>query len=48
VLHKLYVKLNDPDYNLIIRSTPVKEPENGYFHWYIALVPRLCPINIRA
>jgi UDPglucose--hexose-1-phosphate uridylyltransferase len=41
VLHKLYVKLNDPDYNLIIRSTPVKEPENGYFHWYIALVPRL-------
>ncbi len=41
VLHKLYFKLNDPDYNLIIRSTPVKEPENGYFHWYMAVVPRL-------
>jgi UDPglucose--hexose-1-phosphate uridylyltransferase len=41
VLRKLYVKLNDPDYNLIIRSTPVKEPENAYFHWYIAIVPRL-------
>jgi UDPglucose--hexose-1-phosphate uridylyltransferase len=41
VLRKLYVRLNDPDYNLIIRSTPVKEPENAYFHWYIAIVPRL-------
>jgi UDPglucose--hexose-1-phosphate uridylyltransferase len=41
VLFRLYIHLNDPDYNLIIRSTPTKEPENGYFHWYIALVPRL-------
>ncbi|HMQ30351.1 MAG TPA: DUF4931 domain-containing protein [Chloroflexaceae bacterium] len=41
VLFRLYAHLNDPDYNLIIRSTPTKEPENGYFHWYIALVPRL-------
>ncbi|NJN16335.1 MAG: HIT domain-containing protein [Oscillochloris sp.] len=41
VLHRLYTRLNDPDYNLVIRSTPVKEPENGYFHWYMAVVPRL-------
>lgn len=41
VLFRLYMHLNDPDYNLIIRSTPTKEPENGYFHWYIAIVPRL-------
>ncbi len=41
VLFRLYIHLNDPDYNLIIRSTPTKEPENGYFHWYIAIVPRL-------
>ena len=41
VLFRLYTHLNDPDYNMIIRSTPTKEPENGYFHWYIALVPRL-------
>jgi UDPglucose--hexose-1-phosphate uridylyltransferase len=41
VLFRLYHQLNDPDYNLIIRSTPTKEPENGYFHWYIAIVPRL-------
>jgi UDPglucose--hexose-1-phosphate uridylyltransferase len=41
VLFRLYAHLNDPDYNLIIRSTPTKEPENGYFHWYLAIVPRL-------
>lgn len=41
VLYRLYVLLNDPDYNLILRSTPTKEPENGYFHWYLAIVPRL-------
>ncbi len=41
VLFRLYAHLNDPDFNLIIRSTPNKEPENGYFHWYIAVVPRL-------
>jgi UDPglucose--hexose-1-phosphate uridylyltransferase len=41
VLSRIHYRLNDPDYNLLIRSTPVKEPENGYFHWYMALVPRL-------
>lgn len=41
VLRRLYFGLRDPDYNLIIRSSPVKEPENGYFHWYVTLVPRL-------
>jgi UDPglucose--hexose-1-phosphate uridylyltransferase len=41
VLFRLYAYLNDPDLNLLIRSTPTKEPENGYFHWYIAIVPRL-------
>lgn len=41
VLFRLYAHLNDPDFNLLIRSTPTKEPENGYFHWYIAIIPRL-------
>ena len=41
VLFRLYAHLNDPDLNLLIRSTPTKEPENGYFHWYFAIVPRL-------
>jgi UDPglucose--hexose-1-phosphate uridylyltransferase len=41
VLFRLYSHLNDPDFNLIVRSSPTKEPENGYFHWYIAIIPRL-------
>ncbi|MEI7643240.1 MAG: DUF4931 domain-containing protein [Chloroflexales bacterium] len=41
VLFRLYTHLNDPDFNIILRSTPTKEPENGYFHWYLAIVPRL-------
>lgn len=41
VLRRLYFGLNDPDYNMIIRSAPVKERDSNYFHWYIALIPRL-------
>lgn len=41
VFHRIYYRLNDPDFNLVLRSTPAKEPENGYFHWYLAVVPRL-------
>ncbi|OQY43737.1 MAG: galactose-1-phosphate uridylyltransferase [Anaerolineaceae bacterium 4572_78] len=41
VLAKLYIGLNNPAYNLIVRSSPIKEIENDYLHWYITLVPRL-------
>jgi UDPglucose--hexose-1-phosphate uridylyltransferase len=41
LLRRLYFGLNDPAYNLIVRSSPVKETESGYFHWYVTLVPRL-------
>jgi len=41
VLRKLYVGLNDPAYNLIIRSAPVKEISNDYLHWYVTVIPRL-------
>lgn len=41
VLRRLYVGLCDPAYNLVIRSSPIKEISNDYFHWYIALIPRL-------
>ncbi len=41
VLRRLYIGLRDPDYNLIIRSAPVKEISNDYLHWYITVIPRL-------
>jgi len=41
VLAKLYYGLNNPDYNYMIRSIPLKEQETVYFHWYIAIIPRI-------
>ena len=44
VLAKLYYGLNNPDYNYTIRSIPTDEQFTDYFHWYIAIVPRLSHI----
>lgn len=41
VLRKLYLGLNDPDYNFILRSAPVKEWYSDYLHWYVTVVPRV-------
>jgi UDPglucose--hexose-1-phosphate uridylyltransferase len=40
VLAKLYYGLNNPDYNYTIRSIPTADERSGYFHWYLAIVPR--------
>jgi len=41
VLRKLYDKLGDPDFNLIIRTAPIKDAFEDYYHWYIQILPRL-------
>jgi UDPglucose--hexose-1-phosphate uridylyltransferase len=41
VLGKLYYGLQDPDYNYTIRSIPTADQRTDYFHWYIAIVPRV-------
>ena len=41
VLAKLYYGLDNPDYNYTIRSLPSKQEQTPYFHWYIAIIPRL-------
>ncbi|OCQ97906.1 galactose-1-phosphate uridylyltransferase [Oscillatoriales cyanobacterium USR001] len=41
VLAKIYYGLNNPDYNYTIRSVPTGELGTKYFHWYIAIVPRV-------
>lgn len=41
VLAKLYYGLNDPDYNYNIRSVPTAERATKYFHWYMAIIPRV-------
>jgi len=40
-LKRLYVGLNDPDYNYIIRSAPLEDKEVKYHHWYVVIVPKL-------
>ena len=41
VLRRLYYGLNDPSFNLIIHSAPLKEISNNYLHWYISIIPRV-------
>ncbi len=40
-LSRLYIGLNNPDFNYTIRSIPVKEDGKDYFHWYLTIVPRI-------
>ncbi|MEA3334459.1 MAG: galactose-1-phosphate uridylyltransferase [Chloroflexota bacterium] len=41
VLGRLYVGLNDPDYNIVLRSAPAKVWYADYLHWYLSLIPRV-------
>ncbi len=41
VLLRLYIGLDNPDYNYVIRSLSPREANAKYFHWYLAVVPRL-------
>jgi UDPglucose--hexose-1-phosphate uridylyltransferase len=41
VLKALYDKLGDPDYNLIVRTAPIRDAEEDYYHWHVQILPRL-------
>lgn len=41
ILLKLHNGLNDPDYNILIRSYPEGKGFERFFHWYVSIVPRL-------
>lgn len=41
VLAKLYYGLNNPDYNYTIRSIPTDQDDTDYYHWYLAIIPRV-------
>ncbi|GIV98048.1 MAG: galactose-1-phosphate uridylyltransferase [Herpetosiphonaceae bacterium] len=38
VLRRLFIGLNNPDYNYIIRSAPKQESCSLYLHWYMSIV----------
>jgi len=41
VLRKLHLGLNDPDFNLVVRTAPRESHHVRYYHWYLSVVPRL-------
>jgi UDPglucose--hexose-1-phosphate uridylyltransferase len=41
LLSKFYTGLEDPDYNMVIRSSRPKDIGNEYSHWYMSIIPRL-------
>ena len=43
-LLKLYLSLNDPDFNYVIHTAPVGDESKDYYLWHIRIVPRLTSI----
>ena len=41
LLSKFYIGLEDPDYNMVIRSSRPKDIGNEYSHWYMSIITRL-------
>jgi UDPglucose--hexose-1-phosphate uridylyltransferase len=41
VQRKLYLGLNDPDFNLVMRTAPRESNHVRYYHWYMSVVPRI-------
>lgn len=41
ILSRLYHKLNDPDYNYIVNTSPRYRADEPQLHWYVQIRPRL-------
>jgi|SRR5579883_859727 len=41
LLRKIYFGLDDPDYNLVVRSVLERSSDRRSFHWYMSLIPRV-------
>ena len=41
VLAKIYVGLENPDFNYAIRTAPHEDAGVKYYHWYLSIIPRL-------
>jgi UDPglucose--hexose-1-phosphate uridylyltransferase len=41
VLSRFYHGLEDPDFNLVLRSAPRSHAGVAYYHWYLSIVPHL-------
>ncbi|MFH0807739.1 MAG: galactose-1-phosphate uridylyltransferase [Elusimicrobiota bacterium] len=41
VLGKINKALENPPYNYLIHTNPLKEPDSAFYHWHIELMPKL-------
>jgi UDPglucose--hexose-1-phosphate uridylyltransferase len=41
MMAKIYNCLENPDYNYILRSSPVGEENARYLHWYLMIIPKI-------
>jgi len=41
VLRRMAAVLNDPPYNLMLHSAPLRTPALQHFHWHIEIIPKL-------
>jgi len=41
VMKRFRVMLNDPAYNMVIRTAPIGEEGEDYYHWHAQIIPRL-------
>jgi UDPglucose--hexose-1-phosphate uridylyltransferase len=41
ILLRLYIGLENPDFNYVVRSLSTQGADAKYFHWYISVVPRI-------
>jgi UDPglucose--hexose-1-phosphate uridylyltransferase len=44
VMKRIYIGLNDPDYNYMIHTAPFKDADENWYHWFVQIVPRLTMI----
>jgi len=41
LLRKIYFGLDDPDFNLVVRSILDRSADSRSFHWYLSIIPRV-------
>jgi UDPglucose--hexose-1-phosphate uridylyltransferase len=41
LLKRLDLRFDRPAFNYFIRSNPLREPENPYYHWHLEILPKL-------
>jgi len=41
ILLRMSVFLGDPDYNYVIRSSPIGDEDSRHLHWYMIIIPKI-------